>query len=233
MVGLLDDTSREIISERVDTHDLEFLSIEQLPAWREFQLDLPLTYDNYGTQNFNLRSASKYVLIQHVLREAALPVIFADGDIVYLKNPAAHIQANKLLSERAAFFQNDRAAGIHDVGLSEQYAIGQRPKGSVVCTGFSVWQPTSEHFALAGRVRDGIHSQRDDQSAMNDLNARRRRHVQLLRQDLFPNGSLVFAPEGPRTDVFDRNEAYLVHANWMSGVDEKIKRLKSGGYWLI
>ncbi len=233
LVGLLDDTAGEIISERVDTRDLEFLSIEQLPEWRELRIDLPITYDNYGTQNFNLRSASKYIFIQHLLREASLPVIFADGDVVYLKNPIAHIQSNKFLSEQAVLFQNDRPAGIHDPGLARQYPVGWRPKGSVVCTGFSVWRPRPEHLLLAERVKAGIHSHRDDQSSMQELNAWQKRHVQLLRQDLFPNGSLVFNPDGSKTGMFDRNEAYLVHANWVYGIDEKISRLKAGGYWLI
>ena len=233
IVGLLDQVSGAIISDRVDAPNVEFLLIEDLPAWKELNLDLPQAYDNYGTENFNLRCASKYVVIQHLLREEAVPVIFADGDVVYLKNPVTYFENNHELSQKAALFQNDRHAGESDVALRAQYGIGRRPQGSVVCTGFSVWRARTAHYRLAGAVMRGIHSSRDDQSSMNDLNVWQRRCVQLLRQDLFPNGSLVFAKDGPRKDVFDRHEAYLVHANWMLGIEEKVKRLKAGGYWVI
>lgn len=233
MVGVLDSESRDIIRNKVDTSDLEFISFEELPEWRKLNLDLPTTYDNFGTGNFNLRLVSKFVLIRHVLRESGLPVIFTDGDIVFLKNPVTHFQNNALLSDKAVFFQNDRRAGDFDSEVKTQYRRGRLPNASIICAGFSVWRPRETHHHLIEAVKNGISAQQCDQTTINRFNFWRKRNVQLLRQDLFPNGSFVFAPEGPRDDVFDREEAYLVHANWMLGIEEKVKRLKAGGFWLI
>ncbi len=232
-VGTLDPQANEQVSAYTDCTDVHFFRVDEDPAWRAQQFDLPREYVNWGREDFRLICKSKYYAIRKVLRQTDQPVIFADGDVVFLKNPAPFFETNPGIDNSKILVQNDRDASLGTDGIDVQLKPGRLPKGSEICAGFTVWRPLNTHLKIAEYIGNKVSAELSDQPIFNSLPLWKRRHVQLLPLDFFPNGSLTFGrPETGKPEI-SLTEMYIVHANWRLGLDCKIKTLKDHDYWYI
>ena len=67
----------------------------------------------------------------------------------------------------------------------------------------------------------------DDQLIVNEIALKKYRdYIAILSPDLFPNGH-VYYNEGRKEN------AVIVHNNWMVGVEEKTKRFKEEKLWFL
>ena len=220
---------------------VQILRLDRLDAWCRHGLFAGGDYAEFGTDSFKQFCISRYIAIDHILQQTKRPVIYADGDIAYLRNPADCLCSLQPAFRRLVLAQNDRRADIGSDEWSRQYRAGTRPGQSEICSGFTVWQPVRAHRRLLNAVVGNMHSKsllHSDQHAFNTLSRRQLRSVMLLRQDQFPNGSLCFknkynpqlkfeAPE------FNLSDSFIVHANWMTGLDTKVTALKRAGLWFL
>ena len=232
-IGVLDNASATIISNLVDTEHVKFFDLSGEESWAAQNLDVRSDYVDWGTPEFRLICKAKYFAITNLLRQTGKPVIFADGDIAYLRNPVEYFERDTAISRNKILVQNDRSFQKCVNNIDAQYGPGRLSEGSEFCAGFTVWQPISAHLKIAEHIGKNVNVHVSDQPIFNELSYLKRRHVQLLRQDLFPNGSLTFGRvEYDRPDL-DLQENYIVHANWRLGIDNKIQVLKEHGYWFL
>jgi hypothetical protein len=71
----------------------------------------------------------------------------------------------------------------------------------------------------------------DDQILLNRLlDGPYKGNFEQLSQHEFPNGKIFYDPSF-KNDL--KKTAYLVHNNWIIGIDEKISRFKDEGYWFL
>jgi hypothetical protein len=95
--------------------------------------------------------------------------------------------------------------------------------GSTICTGFMVFNETPECRQLVAEC--GADETDDDQLIMNRIElSKYYDHIALLSEDLFPNGN-VYYQQGKKEN------AMIVHNNWMVGVETKINKFKEEGLW--
>jgi hypothetical protein len=67
----------------------------------------------------------------------------------------------------------------------------------------------------------------DDQLIMNRIAlSKYNEHVALLSEDLFPNGHVYYIQER-------KDNAMIVHNNWMVGVETKIQKFKEENLWFL
>ena len=97
--------------------------------------------------------------------------------------------------------------------------------GSTICTGFMVFNETPECRQLVAEC--GEDENDDDQLIMNRIAlSKYNDHVALLSEDLFPNGHVYYI-QGRK------DNAMIVHNNWMKGVETKIEKFKEEGLWYL
>jgi len=97
--------------------------------------------------------------------------------------------------------------------------------GSTICTGFMVFNETPECRQLVAEC--GADEIDDDQLIMNRIALTKYNdYIALLSEDLFPNGN-VYYQQGKKEN------AMIVHNNWMVGVETKINKFKEEGLWFI
>ena len=97
--------------------------------------------------------------------------------------------------------------------------------GSTICTGFMVFNETKECRKLVEECASDDSA--DDQLIMNEIALTKYNdYVALLSEDLFPNGN-VYYQQGKKEN------AMVVHNNWMVGVKTKINKFKEEGLWFI
>jgi len=97
--------------------------------------------------------------------------------------------------------------------------------GSTLCSGFMVFNDTKECESLVDEC--GSNETEDDQLIVNEIALKKYRdNIAILSPDLFPNGH-VYYNEGKREN------AYIVHNNWMVGVDTKIQKFKEEKLWFL
>ncbi|MCY6382196.1 putative nucleotide-diphospho-sugar transferase [Hoeflea prorocentri] len=232
-VGTLDAASEQAVSTLTDCSDVQFFRLDQENSWRAGNIEVPSEYVNWDTQDFRLICKAKYFGISKILRETGRPVLFADGDIAFLKNPVEFFEMNRAVDGSRILAQNDRDVTRAGNDLNVQHPPGHIPDGNVICAGFTAWQPTRAHLKIAEHIGRRVTGDRCDQTVFNKLSFWRRRHVQLLPLEQFPNGSLAFGKHDLGRPDIDLRDPYIVHANWRVGMDNKIKVLKDGGYWFV
>jgi len=97
--------------------------------------------------------------------------------------------------------------------------------GSTICTGFMIFNETKECRKLVAECASDDSA--DDQLIMNEIALTKYNdYIALLSEDLFPNGN-VYYQQGRKEN------AMIVHNNWMVGVKTKIDRFKEEGLWFI
>lgn len=97
--------------------------------------------------------------------------------------------------------------------------------GSVICSGFMVFNSTDRCSALIDECGNNIDE--DDQILVNEIALTKYQDiVELLNPRSFPNGYTYY-------NLGVKEYAYIVHNNWMTGVDIKIEKFKEEKLWFL
>jgi hypothetical protein len=108
---------------------------------------------------------------------------------------------------------------------NEEVLFQSDSPGSILCSGFMVFNDTKECESLVNEC--GSNEFEDDQLIVNEIALKKYRdHIAILSPDLFPNGH-VYYNEGKKEN------AVIVHNNWMVGVEEKTRRFKEEKLWYL
>lgn len=109
-------------------------------------------------------------------------------------------------------------------GHEEVLFQGDSP-GSTLCSGFMVFNESKE---CENMINDCASSEgQDDQLIINDVAINKYpENIAILNRDLFPNGYAYYT-EGKKKNAF------IVHNNWMVGVDTKIEKFKEEKLWYL
>ena len=229
-----DDQARDFIAGL--SLGVELLPVSEPMANVKIDLVLPQDYHDYDTQPFRRIAFLRYAAINYSLLTYRRRTIYVDGDIVFLKDPALYIDSEPMLRQDCVLAQNDGDLALLRDAIRRQYGPGQFPEGARICSGFTVWSPLRSHLEIARAVarRMAIAGKLDsDQETFNGLPPSAKSRVQLLPMDKFVNGSCYFnLAEGDRC-VLDELDPYLIHANWMIGIDTKTRALKEVGLWYL
>jgi hypothetical protein len=128
-------------------------------------------------------------------------LMWVDTDIVFKENPVELLSGHE-----EVLFQTDAP-------------------GSTICTGFMVFNETSECRQLVAEC--GADETDDDQLIMNRIGlSKYNDHIALLSEDLFPNGHVYYQQNR-------KDNAMIVHNNWMVGVETKIQKFKEENLWFL
>jgi len=97
--------------------------------------------------------------------------------------------------------------------------------GSTLCSGFMVFNDTKECSEMVDKCASIIDA--DDQLVINEIALDQYRDsIAILNRDLFPNGYAYYT-EGKK------NNAVIVHNNFMVGVETKIQKFKEEKLWYL
>tara|TARA_E500000318_G_C3568594_1_gene216815 strand:+ start:3082 stop:3753 length:672 start_codon:yes stop_codon:yes gene_type:complete len=97
--------------------------------------------------------------------------------------------------------------------------------GYTICTGFMVFNHTKKCRELIEECAS--HDSADDQIIMNQIAlSKYNDYIALLSEDLFPNGN-VYYKQGRKEN------AMIIHNNWMVGIETKMNKFKEEGYWYV
>jgi len=145
---------------------------------------------------------------QHILRllQRNVTVLYVDIDTVWLDDP----------------FKDIDAAGSGDLYLTVDHPGGQRP----YCTCFIAARPTAASLLVMETWAEKVKGQSTNQGPFNDwlfkLMEDTAIEVKKLPQKKYPHGN-------SSPDYY--KNVTVVHANWMVGLDKKVKFLKNLGLW--
>jgi hypothetical protein len=97
--------------------------------------------------------------------------------------------------------------------------------GSTLCSGFMVFNKSVECESMINEC--ALEEEEDDQLLINKIALDKYYdNVALLNEDLFPNGHVYYQQ--------DRKEnAVIVHNNWMVGIEAKIQHFKDENLWYL
>ena len=172
---------------------------------------------NFGTSGFNELSYIRYKIINELLNEDKI-IWYLDVDTVVLHD------LNKLVSEfsgRDIVMQNDI---------------------NMPCSGCMLCYPTDACKQVVSIIYDSRTSSENDQIILAKLlYGNKQIKLELFDHEIFANGLLYFN-ELSNHEMYRRAQLsfretkkplYLVHANWMVGVETKINELKKKKLWYL
>lgn len=114
---------------------------------------------------------------------------------------------------------------IEELSGHEEILFQSDAPGSTLCTGFMVFNETEECRKFVSEC--GADESDDDQLIANRIGlSKYNDHVAILSEDLFPNGNVYYLQNR-------KENAMIVHNNWMVGVDTKIEKFKEEGLWYL
>lgn len=126
---------------------------------------------------------------------------WVDTDIVFLENPLEYIENSEEI-----LFQKDSP-------------------GSVLCSGFMVFNETSVCKELIKECSS--YKTEDDQIIVNKIALEKYyNNIALLNENLFPNGYSYYTEN-------KKENAIIVHNNWMVGIENKIQKFKEEKLWFL
>lgn len=128
--------------------------------------------------------------------------VFVDSDIYFRKNPEEILNS-----------------------YNKDFCIQADAPGSKYCTGFMYFRKSITCDVITTFCS---HNKTDDQLVLNMLlnnSPNLLSNVQLLPQDIFPNGHVYYKSKTSK-------DPYIVHNNHMVGIETKIKHFKDNGMWL-
>ena len=109
-------------------------------------------------------------------------------------------------------------------GHEEVIFQGDAP-GSTLCSGFMVFNDSKECESMINECAS--REAQDDQLIINEVALNKySESIAILNRDLFPNGYAYYT-EGKKEN------ALIVHNNWMVGVDTKIQKFKEEKLWYL
>ena len=171
-------------------------------------INQPIT--EYQNWTFNKMSGfrnivkNKWSIIKKIYQENK-NLCWVDTDIVFVKNPLELIQG-------------------HDKILFQSESNVKNPK-LTLGSGFMIFNDTKECESLVNEC--GSNEIEDDMLIVNKIAlGKYKDHIALLSSDFFPNGHLYY-------NQGKKEHAYIVHNNWMVGIEEKTKKFKNEKLWFL
>jgi hypothetical protein len=177
-----------------------------------------LSDSDYATNDFDIICYNKLLVIFSILKNNT-NCLWSDTDIVYFKNPF-----NK-------FKTMNKSILIQNAGNSE--------KGNL-CAGFMYFKNNNIstdflekciNFINDGRWGEGMNA---DQGVINHLKDLSK--IDILPMEEFPDGKVWWGhPDKnvPPLKNIDKSKAFIIHNNWIKGLDNKVKRFKENELWYI
>jgi hypothetical protein len=185
----------------------------------QINIDTHKEKQDFGTENFNTISYLRYKIINKLLKEDKI-VWYLDVDTVVLANLNQIVE--QLLSNNELVMQNDL---------------------NMPCTGCMLFSPTKKMIELTNTIYDNKTPLMNDQILFLNIVQQNRFNIKLHLLDCrhFPNGLIYFNERHPDPkfkqlhDDFKNSQkpVFFVHANWMVGIDTKIKALQSKNLWYL
>lgn len=171
-------------------------------------------WSEYGSSDFKWATLAKLDLIRQLIESDNTPILFADADLVFLKNPLSEVL--KDAGDCPLCFQADNRMSV------------EHP-ATLICTGFFLIQPDRWNgwARLFDLSREDVAQFNHDQELMQDRVVRLEESpFKLLPQTLFPNGSCLEKGGGvPK-------QAYIVHFNHMMS-HEKLIQMRRHRFWYV
>lgn len=97
--------------------------------------------------------------------------------------------------------------------------------GSTLCSGFMVFNSSSYSGNLIKECSSKF--EEDDQLLVNYIAlSKYYEQIEILDEALFPNGNVYYIQN-------KKENAFIVHNNWMVGVTNKIEKFKEEGLWFL
>lgn len=173
---------------------------------------------NFASTQFNNMSYGRYFVINQLLKQGKT-VWYLDIDTVVLGDLNQYYNSVKSINFDICF-QDDV---------------------NMLCTGCMLFHPNPNTIQLTEFMFQQQNEKDNDQTFMNRILGNGQFKVGVFAQKQFPNGLLFFneLSENPiyrekQLEFRNSNEPILfVHANWMVGIDTKIKALKDNNLWFI
>lgn len=196
------------------------------------QIDLPANpvsseYKNWGTQEFKKVVSNKWRMIINTLEKGYTTVIYSDCDIVFIRDFYPYIKA---------------ASDVHMLGLQSAWG-GKFPQKN--CTGFMFFTTKAKTFlqklnAFNQTNRNNLGDEGNFNIFVREFKNRLiRKEMLTLPESQFQNG-LYYWGRMQETETPDyllvpdkQWKPFLFHANWVLGVDNKIKYLKCMSMWYL
>lgn len=150
----------------------------------------------------------KWPIIKKIFQEHK-QLCWVDTDIVFLKDPSDYLSGHKTFVA-----QNDYP-------------------GPRACGGFLVFNDSDITESLIDDM--AANTTEDDQILLNQyIEGPYKTNYKPLPRDLFPNGKTYYEllDIDKNKEEFKKN-AYIIHNNWMIGIDTKMNKFKDEGYWYL
>jgi lipopolysaccharide biosynthesis glycosyltransferase len=186
----------------------------------ETTIDLAKDKADFGTQEFNTLSYTRYKVIGELL-EQNRPVWYLDIDSVVLQN------------------LND----VYNKLKNTHYHAVMQDDINMLCTGCMLLFPTPITLKLVRSIYANRTSEDNDQITLAKILMQNPNIIKImpLNKVQFPNGLLYFNEPNENPvyrrfqDQFNKSTlpVYFVHANWMIGMETKIEALKRKGLWYV
>jgi lipopolysaccharide biosynthesis glycosyltransferase len=182
--------------------------------------NLTIEKTNFGTTAFNTLSYTRYKVIVGLLTKGH-PVWYLDVDTVVLQN------------------LNDVYSDLQETG----YHAAMQDDINMLCTGCMLLFPKPITIKLMQTIYENRTSTENDQIIMMRILTHIRNAINILPLNKlqFPNGLLYFN-KLHNDDKYRELQikfkqsnlpVYVVHANWMVGMETKIDALKKKGLWFV
>jgi hypothetical protein len=165
-----------------------------------------VNYENFSDEphtTFSKITSYKFKVIKEIYKKHK-NLCYVDTDVVFLNNPTKYLKNKKFI-----LFQNDEP-------------------GYSLCTGFIVFNETKKcEDLLKDNELDDLMKIYQDERAINLLcNKKYRDCVATLPKEKFPNGYNYFTKN-------ISNEPFIVHNNFIVGIENKINRFKQNNLWFL
>lgn len=146
----------------------------------------------------------KWPIIQKIYQEHK-QLCWVDTDIVFLKDPTEYLTGHKTI-------------------------VGQNDwPGPRACCGFLVFNDSDITELLIDEM--AANTKEDDQILMNFfIENGFKTNYKPLPRELFPNGKTYYELEDKEQL---KETAYIVHNNFMVGIETKMNKFKEEGYWYV
>jgi hypothetical protein len=186
----------------------------------EIGFDGSASYSKFGTEAFDAVVANKWRAILAALDRGYSQVVFSDCDIAVVRNFVPFLEA-----------------------ASAYYSCGVQSESNPVfpahyCTGFMYFTAEARPFleSLSAVNLSNLHLG-NDQKIFNLVvrsNKNLVRDILLLPESLFQNGLHFRTFLGQRfPDSGADLQPYIFHANFVSGIESKIRLLKYASLWFV
>jgi hypothetical protein len=188
----------------IDEKSFEYM--KKYPNAFLFENQSNTSYQNFSDNkntDFSKITSYKFKIIKEIYKKHK-NLCYVDTDVVFLKNPTGHLKNKKLI-----LFQNDEP-------------------GYSLCTGFIIFNNTKRcNDLLNDEELDELTEIYQDERAINLLCDKKYRDcIATIPKEKFPNGYNYFTKN-------ISNEPYIIHNNFIVGIENKINRFKQNNLWFL